>query len=218
MLNRDQRTCDYLDCISSAGALQFVDSPTRHSADYSSCSLIDHVYSSFDCGKLNVNVVDYDISDHMPVICEIKCEKSKNELCDLKSFQDFSKFEVGAFLNDLSVKLRNMSLCVKHCEDVNKCWNEFESIFSGTVFDHAPIKILSKKEQKIKAKPWITRGIIISINFKNLMFKFAIKDKTKKFSAHFRKYRNILNRVIECSKRLYYKQVIKKNKENSKKL
>ena len=87
----------------------------------------------------------------MPVICEIKCEKSKNELCDLKSFQDFSKFEVGAFLNDLSVKLRNMSLCVKHCEDVNKCWNEFESIFSGTVFDHTPIKILSKKEQKIKA-------------------------------------------------------------------
>ena len=111
-----------------------------------------------------------------------------------------------------------MSLYVKHCEDVNKCWNEFESIFSGTVFDHAPIKILSKKEQKLKAKPWITRGIIISINFKNLMFKFAIKDKTKKFSAHFRKYRNILNRVIECSKRLYYKQVIKKNKENSKKL
>ena len=74
-----------------------------------------------------------------------------------------------------------MSLCVKHCEDVNKCWNEFESIFSGTVFDHAPIKIQSKKEQKIKAKPWITRGIIISINFKNLMFKFAIKDKTKNF-------------------------------------
>ena len=72
MFSRDQRTCDYLDCISSAGALQFVDSPTRHSAYYSSCSLIDNVYFSFDCGKLNVNVVDYDISDYMPVIYEIK--------------------------------------------------------------------------------------------------------------------------------------------------
>ena len=49
----------------------------------------------------------------MPVICEIKCEKSKNECCDLKSFQDFSKFGFGAFLNDLSVKLRNMSLYLK---------------------------------------------------------------------------------------------------------
>ena len=45
------------------------------------------------------------------------------------------------------------------------------------------------------------------------MFKFAIKDKTKKISVPFKKYRNILNRVIECSKKLYYKQVIKKFKK-----
>ena len=96
LFNGDQRTCDYLDCISSSGALKFVNSPTRHSADYSSCSLIDHVFSSFNCGKLNVNVVDYDISDHMPVICEIKCEKSKNDCCDLKSFRTLVslKFEL----------------------------------------------------------------------------------------------------------------------------
>ena len=67
-----------------------------------------------------------------------------------------------------------MSFCVKHHEDVNKCWNEFESSFSGTVFDHAQIKILSKKDQKLKAKLWITRGIIVSINL-NLMFKFSTK-------------------------------------------
>ena len=34
----------------------------------------------------------------------------------------------------------------------------------------------------------------------------------------FFKYQNTLNRVIECSKRLYYKQIVNKNKENSKKL
>ena len=77
LFNRDQRTFDYLECISSAGALQFVDSPTRYSADYSSSSLIDHIYSNFDYKKLNVNVMDYDISYHMPVIREIKCKMSK---------------------------------------------------------------------------------------------------------------------------------------------
>ena len=50
------------------------------------------------------------------------------------------------------------------------------------------------------------------------MFKFASKDETKKNSVPFKKYQNILNRVIECFKRLYYKKIIKKNKENSKKL
>ena len=86
----------------------------------------------------------------MTVICEIKCEKSKNEYCDLSII--FRKFEVGAFLNDLSVKLRNMSLCAENCEDVNKCWDEFESVFSGTIYDHALVKILSKKEEKLRAK------------------------------------------------------------------
>ena len=46
----------------------------------------------------------------------------------------------------------------------------------------------------------------------------AIKDKTKKFSTTFKKYRNQLNRVIECFKRLYFNHVVKRNKSNSKKL
>ena len=50
------------------------------------------------------------------------------------------------------------------------------------------------------------------------MFKFAIKDKQKKFSVSFKKYRNLLNRVIELAKRLYFKQIVKYNKGNSKKL
>ena len=41
------------------------------------------------------------------------------------------------------MKLRKMNLCAIDGEDVNKCLNEFESIFSGTVFDHAPVKILT---------------------------------------------------------------------------
>ena len=116
------------------------------------------------------------------------------------------------------MNLKKLRLSITNCEDVNVCWSKFESVFSRTVFDHAPIKILSRKEQKLKAKPWITKGIINSIKNKNVMFKLAIKDKTTKFSVSFKKYRNLLNRVIECSKRFYFKQIVKNNKTNSKKL
>ena len=50
------------------------------------------------------------------------------------------------------------------------------------------------------------------------MLKFAIKDKTKTFSVSFKKYWNLLNKVIECSKRLYFKHVVKNYKTSSKKL
>ena len=44
-----------------------------------------------------------------------------------------------------------------------------------------------------------------------------LKIKQKK-SVSFKKYCNLVNRVIECSKRLYYTQVVKTKKENIKKL
>ena len=46
LFNRDQHTCDYLNCISS-GAQQFVDLLMILCSDCSSSSLIDHFYSSF---------------------------------------------------------------------------------------------------------------------------------------------------------------------------
>ena len=78
-----------MNCISSAGAQQFVNFPTRLSSNCSSSSLIDYVYFSFGREKLNVNVVDYGISDHMLVICEIRCLKNKNVNYQ-KSVQHFS--------------------------------------------------------------------------------------------------------------------------------
>ena len=117
----------------------------------------------------------------MPVVCEIICEKTKTKTFNQKYVQDFSTFDVGVFLNSLRIKLQNMRLYAESCEDVNKCWDEFEAIFSETVFHHGPIKMLNRKEQKLKAKLWLTKGIINSINNKNLRFKFSIKDKQKKF-------------------------------------
>ena len=110
------------------------------------------MYSNLDSKNLNVNVVNYDISDHMPVVCEIVCEMTKTKTFNQRYVQDFSTFDVGVFLNSLRMKLQNMRLYAECCEDVNKCWDEFEGIFGGVVYHHAPIKVLNKKEQKIKAK------------------------------------------------------------------
>ena len=103
------------------------------------------------------------------------------------------------------MKLQNMRLYAECCEGVNKFWDEFEAIFNVTVYHHDPIKVLNKKDQKLKAKSWLTKVIINSITNKSVMIKFAIKDKQKKFSVSFKKYRNLLNTVIELAKRLYFK-------------
>ena len=68
LLKCDQRTVDYLDCIFCAGVRQVVNTPIRYSSDFSLSSMVNHVYNNFRCENLNVNVVNYDISDHMPCV------------------------------------------------------------------------------------------------------------------------------------------------------
>ena len=116
------------------GARQVVNTSTRFFCDYLFSSLIDHVYTNFRCEKLSVNVANYDISDHMPVVCEVSCEKNENGVSYQKSVQDFSKFNVGVFLNDLNVNLNKMKICIQNRENVNKCWNEFERIIAQYFF------------------------------------------------------------------------------------
>ena len=169
-------------------------------------SLIDHVYTNFRCEKLSVNVVNYDIPDHMPVVCEVSCEKNENGVSYQKSVQSFSKFNVGVFLNDLSVKLNKLKMSFINRENVNECWNEFERAFSSTVFFRAPIKILNKNDQKLKAKPWITKNIRVSI--KKIIFKSAIKDKTKKFSTTFKNIEINLKELLSVLKDFELNQTV----------
>ena len=92
------------------------------------------MYSNLHCKILNVGVLNYDVSDHMPVVCEIICETTKIEVFNQKYIQNFSTFDVGVFLNNLRMKMQNMSLYAEISEGVNKCWDDFEAIFSGTVY------------------------------------------------------------------------------------
>ena len=45
---------------------------------------------------------------------------------------------------------------------MNKRFNEFIDVFVHTLDKHAPIKLASKKEIKLKTKPWITKSMLNS--------------------------------------------------------
>ncbi len=84
---------------------------------------------------------------------------------------------------------------------------------------------LTKKELQSRKKPWITKGIRKSIETKNRLFKSAINvnkndinSNKKSFSPYFKKYRNLLTRVKELSKKLYYQKSVNNCTGNSKKL
>ena len=91
--------------------------------------------------------MNYDVSDHMPVVCETVCEKIKTETFNQKYVQEFSTFDVWVFLNNFRIKVQNIRFYAKFCEDVNRCWVEFKAIFSGMVYHNALMKFLNKKNK-----------------------------------------------------------------------
>ena len=94
----------------------------------------------------------------------------------------------------------------------------FFRLFNKTLDRHAPTKKSTKKEKKIKSKPWITKGIKKSISIRDKLYKEMIKEKNvlTKVLKHefFKKYRNQIINLLTVSKQTHYNEYFEENKNN----
>ena len=67
-----------------------------------------------------------------------------------------------------------------------------------------PIKTLSRKQRRFFNKPWITKGIKISIRTKNKMFKMSKTSSEPNLVEKYKVYRSILTRLKTKAKNNYY--------------
>ena len=59
-------------------------------------------------------------------------------------------------------------------------YDKFINIIKQAIDEHAPMEIASRKRQKLLERPWITRGLLVSIKRKQKMYKthFLSKDES----------------------------------------
>ena len=80
--------------------------------------------------------------------------------------------------------------------------NMFDSLYSKLskiIDNHIPIKQLSRKELKVKSKPWVTSAIKTSIQIKNKLYKKFLKTKAPYYQTKFKFYRNKINHLLKVS-------------------
>ena len=77
---------------------------------------------------------------------------------------------------------------------------------------HALLKRLSRKQQKLVKKPWITKGILTSIRKKNSIFRTLFINGSDAEKIYFRTYSNKLTKIKTLSKKLYFQNELKKIK------
>ena len=157
-----------------------------------------------------------DISDHLPTsifIKDIKYTKKKSEEIYIRDMKNFSE---ELFCQDFFIQLGDLH--VTKSRSPHNQFEEFVKLFTDIVNFHAPRRRATRKEKKLKSKPWLTQGLLKSIKLKNKMYKQFLMHPSNYQFDKYKKYRNVLNRAIEGAKRNYYNKIDTEEKHNSEKL
>ena len=99
-------------------------------------------------------------------------------------------------------------------DNVNDQFGKFLAIFCKCVNNSAPIRKASRKEKKLREKPWISRGLLKSIKKKNKLLTNLHKNRNEESFINYKLYRNTLHRAIKTSKQIHYKEKIGANANN----
>ena len=88
--------------------------------------------------------------------------------------RDLIKFKLDSYCDELNVSLQNYVLNLPRMHNSNlslkQAFQEFVDAVKNVVDKHAPVKIASRKQNRLNEKPWITRGLMISIRKKQKSF------------------------------------------------
>ena len=153
------------------------------------------------------------ISDHFPRFLIIKNVTVDYRNCSL--FQDdYSKFNEHSFINDFK------ELLWEDINDLNLNLNgNFDNFYEKvhtTVIQHAPLKKVTQKQLKLKAKPWVNPHIQKLINYRYKLLRKLRKSHSKSTEELYKKFRNRVVRENRTSKKKYFETYFQTNKSNMK--
>ena len=89
-------------------------------------------------------------------------------------------------------------------QSFNDAFEAYIQVIHKVIDKHAPLKQMSRKQKKIKSKPWVTKSIYESIRLKNIMYKthYLSNDDARK-----REYKIFANKLTK-TKALAKKKIL----------
>ena len=90
------------------------------------------------------------------VCSNLSLPKSENSTVTL--IRDIKNFKIEKFLNKLTEGMELLGDIKEEC--IDNYTEKFIEIFHKTLNIHAPLRIQSRKETKLKNKPWLCKGIV----------------------------------------------------------
>ena len=206
--NNNEEVRSFVNINASQHFMPCISKPTRITPE--SASLIDNFLTNSVEFMHRPCILTYDISDHLPIIVFVKKKlvRIKPELDKIKKF-DFRKVEV--LKQNISKRLARFH----ETTTADRAANLLTLVIENEI-EHLSSKCSSRRSTPIQ--PWMSYAILNSIKNKNKLHKKFVLNRTAENKSSFQKYRNLLNRVIQRAKKLYYERKFSENSDNPRKL
>jgi len=205
------KSAAYVDSLFANGFIQLITKPTRCTSISATC--IDHIITNSPQMSYETCILISRISDHFPIFffkeSSYKTFKPKNVVNRNFSEQNMQKFtQLITNLNWNEVTCENGP-----DEAIEKFFGLFFPLYENFF---SPKKSRFNKNIHRKEK-WITGGLLISRLTKNNLMKKSVLDPSAINISTFKTYRNIFNKMLRASKKLYFTQELEANVNNLKK-
>ena len=206
-------TDQFYDTISSFGFRPLILQPTRVTSK--TATLIDNIFiNDITCKSVGGNITS-SISDHFFQFCQIDCfnkPKNKKYVKYARSYRNFNQHEFGEELKQInwenlfSTNNNIQSLCSQFLEKIEKLLDEM-----------APVRKMTKKDLGLEQRPWITKGILISMKKRDQYYKVFAHNRDVEIQKMYKLYRNMIITLTRRSKQNYYANFFTENQTNIKK-
>ena len=137
-------------------------------------SIVDNIFSNSVEKCISGYLFDK-ISDHLPSFVIFENCKTKPKPKHIKR-RSMKQLDPLKYQGDLNLILQTLQ-ADSNLDDAETSFNFFHKKYLAVINKHAPIQILTRKQQELELKPWITNGILNSTRVKAKLFKLFKKTK-----------------------------------------
>ena len=211
----DQETKSFMNCLNFFGFYPTITVASRvGNAPFFNESLIDNIFTN-DLGTvMDSGSICCGIADHQAVFCSARLIR-KN---DFKRPCSHTPPKPKLNYDRIEELKANVANSLRQFHSIANPDFAAETLTSVITTEAAQFTINYSRRRSSPIQPWMTPGLLKSVNTRNKLLKDFLKCRTSENLNKFRKYRNSLRLTIRHAKKTYYKTQFEKNSQNPKRL
>ena len=181
--NTHKPTSDFYDLLSSFSYKPLILDPSR--ITYKSNTLIDNIFvNDIGCISEGGNITS-SISDHYLQfsINDMFGKTPKKKTTSYK--RNFKNFKINEFVEELyKIDLINITA---NGTNINESFDIFFNTIEGLLNTMAPIRKQTKNEKRLEQRPWITKGLLKSMQIRDSLYRELSNGNPETKKKHFNK-------------------------------